>query len=204
MRPAATSTAPVTATLRLRRVAGALSLAALTALAGTACKSDDAPTLPARGAIPDSADQVMYGLRHYVWNGGLRRAQLLADTAFFYDDNNRIELRRLKTIFYTATGDSNAVMTGERGTYDVRTQMLDGRGNVLVTSVDGRRLASPHLVWERGINQITSDTSFTFTGPGCALSGIGLRTNPALTNLQVERAARGRAAPGSRCAGVQR
>jgi LPS export ABC transporter protein LptC len=163
------------------------------AAAAAACAGGaDAPG-SARDALPDSADQVMVGLRHQLTNAGVRRAQLYADTAFFYDEGNRIELRNVRTVFFTATGDSNATMTGRRGTYDVRQQKLDGRGDVLLVSVDGRRLASPHLVYDRIANQVTSDTTFTFTEPGRALSGVGLRTDPQLRNVQVLRGAKGRA-----------
>jgi LPS export ABC transporter protein LptC len=134
---------------------------------------------------------MMFGLRHYIWNGGLRRALLLADTALLYDQSNRLELRSMRTIFFTAAGDSNAVLTGLRGTYDVRTQRLEGRGDVRIVTVDGCRLTSPQLVYERLANQITSDTSFTFTEPGRTIEGIGLRTDPSLRNLQVLRNASG-------------
>jgi hypothetical protein len=87
-------------------------------------------------------------------------------------------------------------MTGLRGTYDVRQQRLDGRGDVQITTVDGKRLSSPHLVYDRIVNQVTSDTNFTFTEPGRTLTGIGLRTDPQLRNLQVLRGAGGRAVIG--------
>lgn len=166
-----------------------------------ACGGSKAPTLPAKGALPDSADQVMFGLRHFLWNGGVRRAQLVSDTAFFYDQMNRMELRNLRTTFYTTAGDSNAVMVARRGTYDVRTQRLEGQGDVKITTVDGCVLTSPQLVYERLANQITSDTSFKFTEPGRTLEGIGLRTDPGLRNLQVFRNASGVATTGGQSRG---
>ena len=97
-------------TASFSRFPRAAALAALLGLAAAAnaCGGSKPPTLPTRDTIPDSADQVMFGLRHFLWNGGIRRAQLLADTAFFYDQMNRIELHKVKVIFYTAAGDSNA------------------------------------------------------------------------------------------------
>ena len=174
-----------------RRQAALAVLLLAAALAG--CGGGKAPTLPAKGSLPDSADQVMFGLRHYLWNGGVRRAQLRADTAFFYDEMNRMELRNMRTTFYNAAGDSNAVMTAQRGTYDVRTQKLDGRGDVKINTMDGCRMTSPQLSYERLANQVTSDTSFVFTEPGRTLEGIGLRTDPSLRNLQVFRNASGTA-----------
>jgi LPS export ABC transporter protein LptC len=168
-------------------------VAAIAALVASACNDATNPTLSARpSALPDSADQVMFGLRHALTSDGVRRGELRADTAYFYDQNNRIELRGVNTVFFTNEGVRNATMTAHEGTYDVRLQKLDGRGNVVLTSDDGRKLTSPHLVYERTVNQVWSDTNFTFTSPGRTLSGIGFRSDPQLRNVQVLRGARGR------------
>ncbi len=165
--------------------AAAAALATLAALA--ACKSDKAPTVVDASALPDSAEQVMFRLRHQLTSGGVRRANLVADTAFFYDDGNRIEMRRVRLVFFSATGDSSSVLTARNGRYDVRLQRVEGRGDVVVTTTEGKRLTSPQLVYDRVLNQITSDTSFVFTEPGRTLTGIGLRTDPKLTTVQVLR-----------------
>lgn len=163
-------------------ITGVLAAAAL-----VACKSERAPTVVAASALPDSAEQVMFRLRHQLTTGGVRRANLLADTAFFYDDGNRIQMRRVRVVFFTAAGDSSSVLTARNGRYDVRLQRVEGRGDVVVTTTDGKRLTSPQLVYDRVLNQITSDTAFTFTEPGRTLSGIGLRADPQLRNVQVLR-----------------
>jgi LPS export ABC transporter protein LptC len=181
------------------QLARALSIPTLATLvvAGAACRDTKAPTLPARGAIPDSAEQVMFGLRHALTTAGVRRAQLHADTAFFYDEGNRIDLRVVRTTFYTAAGDSDAVMTGRRGVYDVRQQRLEGRGDVQIKTVAGRRLASQHLIYDKIVNQVSSDSAFTFNEPGRTLAGVGFRSDPQLRNLQVFSGAKGRAVIGA-------
>lgn len=150
-----------------------------------ACKSQPVTAVAATAVLPDSAEQVMYKLRHQVTNAGVRRAVMTGDTAYFYEDGNRIELRTVRIVFFGAAGDSNSVLTGRTGRFDVRQKRVDGRGNVVVTSVDGKRLTSPHLTYDQFTNQITSDTNFTFTEPGRTLSGVGLRTDPQLRNVQV-------------------
>lgn len=171
----------------MRRAAALGTVAIFATVALAACKSEQAPTVVAASALPDSAEQVMFRLRHQLTTSGVRRANLLADTAFFYDDGNRIEMRRVRVVFFSTAGDSNSVLTARTGRYDVRLQRVEGRGNVVVTTTDGKRLTSPQLVYDRVLNQITSDTSFTFTEPGRTLSGIGLRTDPQLRNVQVLR-----------------
>lgn len=174
----------------------ALGALAFAAAAAGACNDPRTPTLAPKGAVPDSAEQAMYGLRHYLLVDGIRRAELFADTAFFYDGGTRIEMRGIRTTFYTAAGDSNAVLTAQSGTYKPNEQRVEGRGNVRVVANDGRRLTSPRLVYERSVNQISSDTSFTFTQPGRTLSGVGFRADPALTNVQVLSGFKGRSGVG--------
>ena len=178
-----------------RRGTALLAAAHLVVLAA-ACKSKPPTGLAANAGLPDSAQQVMFKLRVQQTNAGVRRSILFADTGFFYNDGTLVDLRNVRMVFFNASGDSNAVMTGRTGKYDTRTQRVEGRGNVVVTSTDGRRLTSPHLVYERAVNQITSDTSFTFTEPGRTLEGIGLRSDPQLRSVQVLKAARGRSVVG--------
>ncbi len=134
----------------------------------------------------------MFKLRLQQTNAGVRKSVLFADTGFFYNDNTLVDLRHVRLVFFSSSGDSNAVMTGRTGRYDTRTQRVEGRGDVVVTSTDGRRLTSPHLVYERSVNQITSDTNFTFTEPGRTLEGVGFRSDPQLRNVQVLKGAKGR------------
>jgi len=165
-------------------------LAAVLALA--ACKDKNTPTLATqRSVLPDSADQVMFGLRHALTTDGIRRGEMHADTAFFYDQSTRIEMQKVNTIFFDAAGAKNATITSKRGTFSTRTKRVEGWGDVVVTSTDGRRLTSPHLVYDQTLNQISSDTTFTFTAPGRVVSGIGFHSDPQLHNVQVLKNAHG-------------
>jgi LPS export ABC transporter protein LptC len=171
----------------------AVAVLLLLAAAGVAaCKEQPTQTRAAPGdAIPDSAEQVMFGMRTYVMTNGVVRGELFADTAYTYDAANRIELRGMRLHSFTASGESTAVITGKAGTYDVRQGRVEGRGDVKVVSTDGRRLTSPRLVFDRVVNQISSDTVFEFIAPGRRLAGVGFRSDPGLKNVQVLSGARG-------------
>jgi LPS export ABC transporter protein LptC len=172
--------------------AAALASAMFAAAVAAACGDQVTTTVPARKeVIPDSAEQVMFGMRTYLLTNGVRRAELFADTAYTYDNANRLELRGVRLHAFTATGDSSAVMTGRSGTYDVRQGRVEGRGDVKVVSKDGRQLTSPRLVFDRVVNQISSDTVFQFVSPGNNISGVGFRSDPGLKNVQVLSRARG-------------
>lgn len=140
----------------------------------------------ARGsALADSADQVMYGLKFSLTSGGVSRALLNADTAYFFDENTRAELENVHTTFFTTTGVRDAVLTSRRGTYNNRLQTMVARRNVVVVSEDGRRLETSELIYNQGKNEISSDSAFVLTEPNRRIEGIGFRSDPNMNNIQV-------------------
>ena len=95
----------------------------------SACNSPKAPPVVQRSALADSADQVMFGARFNLTDKGLSRAELLSDTAYFFEDNTRIELRKVEVTFYTASGARDSYLTSKRGTYNSRLSMMIARGS---------------------------------------------------------------------------
>jgi LPS export ABC transporter protein LptC len=158
-----------------------------------ACSSKKQPPVASHSPLADSADQVMYGARFNLTDKGLQRAQLQADTAYFFEDNTRIELEPVHTTFFTATGAKDAVLTAERGTYNSRTTGMIARKNVVVVTEDGRRLTTPELRYNQQANQISSDSPFVMTEPNRRLEGIGFRSDPNMKNIQILKGASGMA-----------
>jgi hypothetical protein len=68
---------------------------------------------------------------------------------------------------------------------------LEGFGNVVVTSTDGKRLASSHLKYSENTNEISSDSAFTYTEQGRVQRGIGFVSDPNITRFQCMRACSG-------------
>ena len=169
----------------LTRIALATLVTALI-VSGTGCTGNKAsPPVARRSALADSADQVMYGAHFNLTDKGLARAELLADTAFFFDDNTRVELRKVATTFYTASGARDAYLTSNRGTYNNRTGLMLARGDVIVITEEGRRLTTPELRYNQTMNEISSDSAFVLTEPGRRLEGIGFRSDPNMQNVQI-------------------
>ena len=112
---------------------------ALVAVLAAACQQTSSPPVAKRSVVPDSADQVMYGVRFFLTDGGLRRAELVSDTAFMYDENTRTELRVVNTTFYKVSGEKDAVLTSRTGSYNIRLGSMEARGNVVVVSTEGSK-----------------------------------------------------------------
>ncbi len=169
---------------------GFLIVASLAVILG-ACSSKTEPPIVTGSALADSADQVMYGARFNLTDKGLERARMEADTAYFFEDNTRIELENVHTTFYTAAGAKDAVLTSRRGTYNSRTSNMVARKNVVVVSEDGRRLTTPELIYNQQRNEISSDSAFVMTEPNRRLEGIGFRSDPDMKNIQILKGASG-------------
>lgn len=185
-RPAAHLARPLS---RPRARALAVALTALVA----ACQQASSPPVAKGRVVPDSANQVLFGVRFFLTDGGLRRAELTADTAFMYDENTRTELRVVHTTFYKVSGEKDAVLTSRAGSYNVRLGSMEARGNVVVVSTDGRKLESPHLRYDPNRNEIASDSAFTITESGGRITeGIGFVGDPDLNNVRVLRSTRSR------------
>jgi len=174
----------------MRRVLVLLALASMT-VAGCSTQGH-APPVKTGTSMADSAEQVMLNVRSLLTDKGIQRGEMFADSAYIFDDNTRFELRKVRATFNTSTGVKDGTMSGDRGRYNLREQMLEGYGNVVITTNDGKRLTSPHVRYSQALNQVSSDSAFTMVEAGRTLSGVGFRSDPQLNNVVVLKGARGR------------
>jgi len=161
-------------------------------MASAACQDPGATPPVAAKASADTADQTLFGIRLVLSDHGVQRALMEADTAFTYEDNTRTELRTVRSTFYTETGVKNGRLTSRQGTYNTRSGIMEGRGNVVVTSEDGRKLETPQLRYDPGRNEISSDSAFVMTTPTDVATGIGFTADPNLNTVRIHAAAAGR------------
>jgi LPS export ABC transporter protein LptC len=170
-----------------------LIVAACLLVAGTACRPQGAkPPVKGGRTMADSAEQVMLGVRALLVDQGVQRGEMFADTAYVFEDQTRYDLRNVRATFNTSTGVKDGVMSGDRGRYSTRDQTLEGFGNVVIVTNEGRRLTSPHIKYLQAANEVSSDTNFTLVEPDRSLSGIGFTADPQLTRVRVLRAGTGR------------
>lgn len=174
-----------------------LGIAGVGILLGAACprigRKAAKVEAPQKSALPDSADQIAFGVRVVLTDQGVNKGVLLADTALTYDDGTRLELRRINLTFYTTSGIQDGVMTSREGTYNVRLSRIDARGDVVVIRDDGKKLTSQQLVFDQIRNQFFTDSAFVLNEPNRVLSGLGFETDPRLTNFRCLRECKGTA-----------
>jgi LPS export ABC transporter protein LptC len=161
---------------------------ALARVAAGACTRDGAaPPVRTGPTRADSAEQVLVDVRARLTDHGVQRGEMFADTAYVFDDQTRFELRKVRATFNTSTGVKDGVMSADRGRYSLRDQTLEGFGNVVIVTTEGRRLTSPHIKYMQSVNQVSSDTNFTLVEPGRSVSGIGFTADPQLNRISILR-----------------
>ena len=146
----------------------------------SACNRSTQPPVAEEMAFADSAEQVLFDVRSLLTHRGVKRGEMFADTVFVFDDQTKFELRVVRANFSTETGAPNGTLRGDRGTYSTRTKVLEGFGNVVVTSTDGKRLTSNHLKFSENVNEIASDSAFVYREQDKVQRGVGFRTDPNL------------------------
>ena len=151
----------------------ALALAALAA----ACEGGIKPT--ATISAPDSADQVLITMSHNVTDAGVQRANVRADTAYFYSPSQTAELRNVHITFYDAAGVESSTLTAREGTYHWRTGDMEGRGDVVVVRTDGATLRTDVLRYNQAQSRVSSDKPFVFDEPNRHIEGEGFTSDPA-------------------------
>ncbi|MBX9856908.1 MAG: LPS export ABC transporter periplasmic protein LptC [Gemmatimonadaceae bacterium] len=170
------------------------SLVTVVTLGAAACPAKNAKKAPPRAAkalLPDSAEQLGFGVSTILTDKGVNKGELLADTTFTYDDGTRLELRRVNLTFFTSLGMKDGVMTSREATYNARLSRIEARGDVVVVREDGKRLTTQQLVYDQVRNQFFTDSAFVLTEPKREISGIGFESDPALTNFRCLRACKG-------------
>ena len=154
-----------------------------------ACADTQAPPVTNETLLPDSAEQMAFGITLILTDAGVRKAVVSSDTLLMYDDNTREELFKVTARFYTPAGEQQAVLTSREGSHSTRLGSMEARGDVLVVSSDGKKLETPQLKYDPSRNEISSDSAFTLTEGERITKGIGFVSNPDMTNMRILAAA---------------
>jgi LPS export ABC transporter protein LptC len=161
--------------------------ALLVALLISAACQEKGVTPPVTQTAADTADQILFGLMHYVTEDGVKRSLVEADTAYLFDQSQTAELKKVKVTFYDENGAVSSVLTANEGTYFQQSGGMTARGNVIGTSPDGRTLRTTELQYEPNSKKVSTEKAFTFVRNGNTLEGDGFVSDVDFTNIVVNR-----------------
>jgi LPS export ABC transporter protein LptC len=138
-------------------------------------------------ATADTPDQEISDYTTVESDSGLVRWILKAPVARVYNarkllvtDNPRIE-------FFDEQGNLTSVLISQKGEYNQVTRDLTALGAVVLTSVEGYKLETESLVWVEKLGEMHSEDFVKFTRESDVLTGYGLRGDPELKNIEIQR-----------------
>jgi len=135
--------------------------------------------------VADSADQTAFRMTTTITSEGVRRSYVEAETAYVYQGRALTDLRRMKAQFFDEQGNLKSTLVADQGLLGTFTKRLEAIGHVVVTSPDGRRLVTEHLIYDKQANQITVDTAFTFSSPTEQGAGDWMQSDIGFSNVRV-------------------
>jgi LPS export ABC transporter protein LptC len=133
----------------------------------------------------DSADQTALKMSTTITSEGVRRSFVEAETAYVYQGRALTELRRMKALFFDEQGNLKSTLVADKGVLGTYSERLEASGHVIVTTPDGRKLQTEHLIYDKRANRITIDTAFTSEGPTGQLSGNWAESDIGFTQVTV-------------------
>jgi LPS export ABC transporter protein LptC len=135
----------------------------------------------------EEASQVLFGLEHYMASEGIRRAKVVADTGYIQEDETLVELSVMEVTFYDTRGEISSILTAREGTYDWDTGDMTARHDVVVVDpVDGERLETSVLYYERLSDRIWSDQpTKMFRADGTVVEGSTFESNSAMDEVNL-------------------
>ena len=143
---------------------------------GTGC-SDPGVRPSTATAVADSADQVMFKMSTKITNEGVLRSYVEADTAYIYQRSQIMDLRKFTARLLDEKGNLKSTLTADQGLYITYSNKLDARGHVVITSTDGDRIQTEHLIYDKMANRVDIDTTFIYDSPRGHLTGNGLQSD---------------------------
>lgn len=147
-----------------------------------------------------NVDQVIYGLEHVMTTGGVRKANLHGDTAYFKDADSRVDLKGVKLDFFNeTTGATSGSLTSRSGKYDMRTGAMTATGNAVLT-IQGdkgpRTITSEELNYDVQGNRVWTDKAFVSKEAGREVQGTGFESDTKFQNVTVRNPRGSGPAPG--------
>ncbi len=148
---------------------------------------------PATGvSLPDSADQVLYEVTHWISLDGVRRIKIESDTVYMYQTTQVADLHGVRVEFYSPEGRLSSTVISTEGTYEWRTENMEARGNVVARTPDDRVLTTQILRFDRSTEEISGPEAFVFDSPDRHLEGDGFTADPDFRDVVATGARRGR------------
>lgn len=119
-----------------------------------------------------TADAQFEEITYDRYEGGRLEWTLKADRASFFEDREIFDLEKV-VVLADQGGRGQVEIRSDSGTYDMKMEDMSLAGHVLVSTPDGRTLATTRLFYVRKDRLIRSDDPVLIKGHGLLVKGTG-------------------------------
>ncbi|MDX1660488.1 MAG: LPS export ABC transporter periplasmic protein LptC [Gemmatimonadota bacterium] len=172
-----------------RSASRGLLAAALVAALAVAC--EEAPESSGSAQIPlgpdtlPPPDQVVEDGEHVITVEGVKKAVLIAEQLYFYNDTSTVVGDTIQVNFFGEGGEFVSMLTAVSGVINQRSQEMTARGSVDVRS-DDSRIETEVLHYEPDADRIWSDQPTVINQRGNVIRGRGVESDPGLERIRIE------------------
>ena len=161
----------------------ALSLAGVGGCRGKA-------SVPAGGEEVQVPDQEARDFTLTESSEGRRIWTLWASYAAMFNDRSLVDARTVKIEFFNRDGEKYSTLVAEEGRVHQRTNDLEARGNVRVTTESGITMETDSLRWINKTGRIVSDAFVRVTRKHDVVTGYGFESDASLEHFHIAREVR--------------
>lgn len=131
------------------------------------------------------ADQVIIGFEQYMTQAGIKKAVLFGDTAYLFEDSAMAKVKGIKMTLFDEKGKESARVTARAGDVFTNTQRMNARGNVVLTTTEGRRIESEEMNYDPNSHRIWSTKATTQRFQGGTLAGTSFDADDKFVNVRI-------------------
>jgi LPS export ABC transporter protein LptC len=154
-------------------------------VASGGCRSKTSPA--SRGAARAVPDQEARDFTLTESSEGRKNWTLLASYAAMYNERHLIDARTVRIEFFDSKGARFSTLLADQGIVDQRTNNLEARGRVRITTESGIRMETDSLRWINNRGKIVSDAFVKVTRRYDVVTGWGFESDPSLDHFRLTR-----------------
>jgi LPS export ABC transporter protein LptC len=173
---------------RAVRIALPVVVGSALSLASVGCHGKTAST--SNGAELRIPDQEARDFTLTESSEGRKSWTLWASYAAMYDDQNLVDAQHVRIEFFDSKGNRYSTLLADRGSVHQRTNDLEARGNVRVTTETGVTMETDSLRWLNRTGKIASDAFVRVTRKNDVVTGYGFESDPNLDHFHLTREVR--------------
>lgn len=155
-----------------------------------ACGCRGKTAVPAGGQEVQVPDQEARDFTLTESSEGRRIWTLWASYAAMFNDRSLVDARTVKIDFFNRDGEKYSTLVAEEGRVHQRTNDLEARGNVRVTTENGITMETDSLRWINKTGRIVSDAFVKVTRKHDVVTGYGFESDASLEHFHIAREVR--------------